>query len=180
MVTLRTYFNQAEAALAKSLLDDHEVFCSLADENANLYGGGPLTMPIRLLVADEQAEEARRILNGDAQSSTEDDPHSTLSALEAAPATEEPPEIFARDNPWELLAMASLFFFPGICLLLQKRPVLMGPKGRFRGAVLSTSVTHSVGWLAVAVALFLTLLYFYIRHSIDRDENIETSTRRYR
>ncbi|HAK06684.1 MAG TPA: hypothetical protein DCO65_05360 [Spartobacteria bacterium] len=62
MITLRTYSNPAEAALAKSLLDEHKIFCSLADENANLYGGGPLAMPIRLLVADEQAEEASRIL----------------------------------------------------------------------------------------------------------------------
>ena len=62
MVTLRTYSNPAEAAMAKSLLDDHKILCSLADEDANLYGGRPLAMPIRLLVAEEQAEEASRIL----------------------------------------------------------------------------------------------------------------------
>lgn len=62
MVTLRTYSNPAEAAIAKSLLDDHKIFCSLADENVNLYGGGPLAMPIRLLVGEDQAEEAARIL----------------------------------------------------------------------------------------------------------------------
>src|SRR5436190_3843035 len=62
MVTLRTYSNPAEAAIAKSVLDDHKIFCSLADENVNLYGGGPLAMPIRLLVAEDQAEEAVRLL----------------------------------------------------------------------------------------------------------------------
>jgi cytochrome c-type biogenesis protein CcmH/NrfG len=62
VVTLQTYSNPAEAAIAKSLLDDHKIFCSLADENVNLYGGGPLAMPIRLLVAEGQAEEAARIL----------------------------------------------------------------------------------------------------------------------
>jgi len=62
MVTLRTYSNPAEAAIAKSVLDDHKILCSLADENVNLYGGGPLAMPIRLLVAEDQAEEAARIL----------------------------------------------------------------------------------------------------------------------
>jgi tetratricopeptide (TPR) repeat protein len=62
MVTLRTYSNPAEAAIAKSVLDDHNIVCSLADENVNLYGGGPLAMPIRLLVKGEQAEEATRIL----------------------------------------------------------------------------------------------------------------------
>ena len=62
MVTLRTYSSPAEAAMAKSLLDDHKIFCSLADENMNLYGGGPLAMPIRLMVDEDQAEEAARIL----------------------------------------------------------------------------------------------------------------------
>jgi hypothetical protein len=61
MVTLRTYSNPAEAAMAKSRLDDHKIFCSLADENMNLYGGGPLAMPIRLMVDEDQAEEAARI-----------------------------------------------------------------------------------------------------------------------
>jgi tetratricopeptide (TPR) repeat protein len=62
MVTLRAYSNPAEAAIAKSLLDDHKIFCSLADENANLYGGGPLAMPTRLLVAEDQVEQAARVL----------------------------------------------------------------------------------------------------------------------
>jgi len=62
VVTLRTYSNPAEVAIAQSLLDDHKIFCSLADENVNLYGGGPLAMPIRLLVGEDQAEEAARIL----------------------------------------------------------------------------------------------------------------------
>jgi tetratricopeptide (TPR) repeat protein len=62
MVTIRAYSNQAEAAMAKSLLDSRDIFCRLADENVNLYGGGPLAMPIRLLVAEDQAEEAARVL----------------------------------------------------------------------------------------------------------------------
>ena len=62
MVTLRTFSNPAEAAIAKSLLDNHDIFCRLADENVNLYGGGQLAMPIRLLVAEDQAQEALRIL----------------------------------------------------------------------------------------------------------------------
>ena len=62
MVTLRAFNTPAEAALAKSLLDDHGIVCSLADENSWLYGGAPMAMPVRLLVAEDQAEEAARIL----------------------------------------------------------------------------------------------------------------------
>ena len=72
MVTLRSYSNPAEAAMAKSLLDDHKIVCSLADENSNLYGGGPLAMPIRLLVAEEQVEQAGHILD-DARQPLPDD-----------------------------------------------------------------------------------------------------------
>jgi len=72
MITLRAYANPAEAAMAKSLLDDQNIFCSLADENSNLYGGGPLAMPIRLLVAEEQVEQAKHILD-DARQPLPDD-----------------------------------------------------------------------------------------------------------
>jgi tetratricopeptide (TPR) repeat protein len=79
VVTVRTYSNPAEAAMAKSLLDDHKIFCSLADENVNLYGGGPLAMPIRLMVAEEQAEEAARILDTKGPELSEDfDPGSAI------------------------------------------------------------------------------------------------------
>jgi tetratricopeptide (TPR) repeat protein len=70
MITLRTYLNPLEAGMAKSLLDDHQIVCSLADENSNLYAGtGQIAIPIRLLVSDDQAEQARHIL---------DDPRSPL------------------------------------------------------------------------------------------------------
>jgi len=39
MVTLRASFSPAEAALAKTLLDDHGIVSALADENSYLYGG---------------------------------------------------------------------------------------------------------------------------------------------
>jgi tetratricopeptide (TPR) repeat protein len=53
-----------QAGMAKSLLDDHQIACSLADENSNLYAGtGQITIPIRLLVAEESVEEALRILD---------------------------------------------------------------------------------------------------------------------
>src|ERR1051326_2734645 len=63
LVTLRSYSNALDAAIAKSRLDDHQIVCSLADENAHLYGGGPLAMPVRLLVEEEQAERAAHVLD---------------------------------------------------------------------------------------------------------------------
>jgi hypothetical protein len=63
MITLRAFGDAAEAAIAKSVLDDHGISCSLADEDSHLYGGAPHAMPVRLLVREDQAEEALRILD---------------------------------------------------------------------------------------------------------------------
>ena len=73
MVTLRSYSSPVEAAMAKSLLDDHQIACSLADENSNLYAGtGQFAIPIRLLLAKEQVEQALHILD-DARQPLPDD-----------------------------------------------------------------------------------------------------------
>src|SRR5213082_2946233 len=73
MVTLRAFSSPAEAALAKSLLDDHNILCSLADENSNLYAGtGAVAIPIRLLVAEASVEQALHILD-DARQPLPDD-----------------------------------------------------------------------------------------------------------
>src|SRR5207237_3390927 len=63
MITLRAFGNAAEAAMAKSVLDDHGISCSLADEASHLYGGAPTAMPVRLLVREDEAEKAQRILD---------------------------------------------------------------------------------------------------------------------
>jgi len=162
MVTLRTYLNPTQALLDKTLLDSNEIFCYIADQNVNLYGGGPFAMPVRLLVAEEQAEEADRLLKNSDQLS----PEEKASTFPTEPAKEERREERGNDNPWEILAIASLFFFPGICLLLQTRPAWMQ---RVR-TILPVSVLHSVGWLAIAVGLSFTVLYFYTRRSLARDE----------
>lgn len=49
--------------MAKSVLEAHGISCTLADENANVYGGAPFAMPVRLLVNEEQSDEAQRILD---------------------------------------------------------------------------------------------------------------------
>jgi tetratricopeptide (TPR) repeat protein len=35
--------------------------CTLADENANVYGGAPFAMPVRLLVSEDQVDEAKKV-----------------------------------------------------------------------------------------------------------------------
>jgi tetratricopeptide (TPR) repeat protein len=66
MITLRVFDSAAEAAIAKSVLDDRGISCSLADEASHLYGGAPGAIPVRLLVREDQAEEALRILDAPA------------------------------------------------------------------------------------------------------------------
>src|SRR5438105_11108722 len=107
MVTLRTYLNPTQALLDKTLLDSSDIFCAIADQNANLYGGGPFAMPVRLLVAEEQAEEAARILKNSDQLS----PEEQVSTFAVEPAREERQEERGNKNPWEILAIGSLFFF---------------------------------------------------------------------
>ncbi len=69
MITLRSYANPIEAGMAKSMLEAHNISCTLADENANVYGGAPFAIPVRLLVSEDQVDEARRILE-DAEKAT--------------------------------------------------------------------------------------------------------------
>jgi tetratricopeptide (TPR) repeat protein len=66
MVTLRAYSSPADAAMAKSILDDHQIPCSLADEYSHLYAGtGQIAIPIRLLVGEEDVDRALHILDDD-------------------------------------------------------------------------------------------------------------------
>jgi len=51
MVAVRAFWSPAQAALAKSLLDNHEIPCALLDENSRVYSrGGQFAVPIRLAV----------------------------------------------------------------------------------------------------------------------------------
>jgi Putative prokaryotic signal transducing protein len=163
VVTLRTYLNPTQALLDKTLPDSCEILCAIADQNANFYGGGPFAMPVRLLVAEEQAEEADRIL----KNSDRLLPEEQASYFPTAPAKEQREGERANNNPWEILAIGSLFFFPGVFLLLQTRPAWIR-----RGATMvPVSVLHGAGWLAIAVGLSFTVLYFYTRRSITHDQN---------
>jgi hypothetical protein len=82
----------------------------------------------------------------------------------------------AKNNPWEILAMATLFFLPGLILLLHRGP-LVAPQQSFRYAPSSVTAisehgAHILGTLAIAVALSLVALYFYLRREIARDRTI--------
>jgi hypothetical protein len=164
MVTLRTFPTQASAALAKSVLDDHNITSSLADENSSLYGGAPLAMPVRLLVAEEQAEEAAYILDKGGRD------HADVPAgVDDQPAAIQP----AASNPWELLVMALLVGLPGIVLLLQKHDlVLIAPSRRMSRraiTVLSPTKVHFLGAAVIVVALSLVALFFYLRRTANED-----------
>ena len=123
MVAIRSYLNVSEAELAKSLLDDYGILCEVAHENAHLYGGSPFAMPIQLLVDESQAAQAIRILDGTVEATTEIEVPGpvapTLSGNEYR-------GVLAKDNPWELLAIAALFLLPGIWGLWVKYPAVVG------------------------------------------------------
>jgi len=93
-----------------------------------------------------------------------------------------------HDNPWELLAIASWFFGPGLALLLYSGPALILKRGRnvrasaepFWGGfrVLNRTVTpaevHTFGWCAVTIAAFLVALYFYVRWTKTQGPSTQT------
>src|SRR2546423_2987179 len=62
MVTLRVFDSPAAAGLVKSFLNDRGIECELADEASHDLSGAAVAVPIRLLVREDQAEEALRIL----------------------------------------------------------------------------------------------------------------------
>lgn len=62
MTTIRGLINAVEAGLLVSFLKDNQIEAILADENASAWVGARLLVPIRLQVADDQAEQALALL----------------------------------------------------------------------------------------------------------------------
>jgi hypothetical protein len=127
MITLRAFGDAAEAAIAKSVLDDHGISCSLADEDSHLYGGAPQAMPVRLLVREDQAEEALRIL--DAPGSALPENFDVMTGVE--PAEEKPALDVAVElrnlqrTVRRLVTVSTVLFFVLFCFvayLLTERP----------------------------------------------------------
>jgi hypothetical protein len=158
VVTVRTYWNHAEAALAKSLLDNYEIVSALIHENASTYVWPPLAMPIRLMVVEDQAEEANRILQGDLEGA---------AALEenASQPSDEPRDKARRDRPWELFILAFYFFLPGVCVLLIKYPAHFAKTEWDRYVIAEIAIFHMFGWLAIAFAILLVVLFWYAQRS---------------
>ena len=164
MVTVRTYWNQAEAALAKSLLDNYEIFCALIHENANLYGSAPIAMPIRLVVDEIQAEHAIWILRGEPERAAEAD--TTLTGY--SPTDKEPPPDLTSRNPWELLVISFYFLLPGLCVLRTKYPAMVGTRMRLPYAIAAVSILHLLGWVGILFAISLIVAYAYVRRAPHR------------
>lgn len=174
MVTLRAFSTQAEAALAKSVLDDHRIVSALADENVYLYGGAPLAMPVWLLVAEEHVDEANRILETGGQDRPDVKPSGGRECVVLPPA---------RQNPWELLALALLLALPAIVLLLQKDGVVLvasyRPISRRVITFIPPGNVQVIGAFVLAAALFLVGVYLYLRRAAATldDETVPSSKR---
>jgi hypothetical protein len=163
MVTLCTYWKPVEAALAKSILDNYDIFCALAHENANLYGGGPLAMPIRLLVDEDQTGRAICFLHGNVEAAAEIELRTRIAA--SGPEVDSSREI-ANANPWELLVIAFYYFLPGICALQTKYPTVIAENQlKTRREIAAVTVFHFLGWLGLVFAIALVAIYFYLSRS---------------
>jgi hypothetical protein len=156
MIAIRTYWNPAEAALGKSLLDNYDVGCVLFHENANLYGRAPMAMPIRLVVQEDQADWAVCILNGNFEAAAALEQISTEMPAEG---DESSSPGLREGRPWELLIIAFYFFLPAICFLQTKYPTRLSHTRAVRGEIAAVAVAHFLGWIAITFALVLFVLF---------------------
>jgi hypothetical protein len=91
--------------------------------------------------------------------------------VKSSPAPRKP----RKNNPWEILIVAALFFFPGLSLLFQREPIIAFQQS-FRWAPsgvtgMSPHGAHIFGLLAIAIALVTVWFYFRLRTQIRRDED---------
>ncbi len=162
MITVRAYWSPVEAGLAKSLLDDYEISCALVDEDTNRYSGAPFAVPIRLLVLEDQADQAIRILNDDLEGAAKLQEVADNTALPTDVASQ--PEAL-NNNPWELLVVALLFLVPGLCVLQTKYPVVIAISSHIRREIAAVTIIHFLGWLGIGFAAVLVATYFRLWRS---------------
>src|SRR6266480_4459220 len=171
MVTVRTYWNPAEAALAKSVLDNYEIPCALLDENSNLSArGAQFAVPTRLVVGEAYAIRAIHILNGEIEKAAEVEVDEEVAgeSIESGPDT-------ANRNPWELLVLAFYLLVPAIFVLQTKYSDVIAKNSWTRYVVARAKITHFLGWLAILVAVVLIVAYFQIRRSSLRQQQLDGS-----
>src|SRR3954470_83362 len=80
-----------------------------------------------------------------------------------------------KNNPWEVLVVAALFFLPGVSLLFAQETIVAFQQS-FRWApsgfiAMSPHGAHIFGILAIGVALLIVWFYFRLRGQIRRDED---------
>ena len=83
-----------------------------------------------------------------------------------------------KNDPWEVLVVAGLFFFPGVFMLFQRGTLVAFQQSFSHHApsgfmVLSEHGAHMFGVLAILVGLVLVWFYFYLRRVIARDESLQ-------
>ena len=131
MVTLRVFDSALEAGLAKSLLNDRGIECELADEASHELSGAAVAVPVRLLVKEEQLQEALRILKNPGPGLPDDfDP----TAIPEAPATETPTDAAPQLQQLQrtvrrITVVSTVLFFLQWCFiayLLTDRPDYIG------------------------------------------------------
>jgi len=160
VVTVRTYLNVFQAQLAKSLLDDYEIFCVLWDENAHIIRA-PFAIPVRLAVADAHAEAATLILHDNVEGLAQYLEHFSdreLIGSDTVELIEWPAE---NANPWELLVAAYYFFVPGVIFLQIRYPSLPKSTSFISYLIARVTVAHFLGWIAIIFAASLIAAYFH-------------------
>lgn len=62
LVELARYPNSMEAEIARTLLESHVLFAVTFDGGMNIADSAAFAIPVRLMVADEERDEAEAIL----------------------------------------------------------------------------------------------------------------------
>lgn len=127
MVTLRVFDSPLEAGLAKSLLNDRGIECELADEASHDLSGAAVAVPIRLLVPEDQAAEALRILKHPGPGLPEDfDPGANSEETAPAPRPDAATQLDQlQKTVRRLIVVSTVLFFLLWCFvayLLTDRP----------------------------------------------------------
>jgi len=65
LVEIRRYFIAMEAEVARTVLNSHGVEALVFDSGLNIADGGGAAFAVRLMVLDEDADQALAILAGD-------------------------------------------------------------------------------------------------------------------